>query len=89
MRHVVPGRVYGQRRIQQHLVHKIRHFADRPPKPSGRKPVWPTHLEVITRKLFGNIIMKNLGPGFVPESLREPVIIGAQFFFNVSRQRSS
>src|SRR5512132_462845 len=70
-------------------MHEIRHFADRPPKPSCSEPVWPAHLEVVRHELFGNISSENVGPGFTPDSLREHVIIAAQFFFNVSRHRGT
>src|SRR5262249_39865638 len=42
---------------------------------------------VVRHELFSNISRKNVGPGLTPSSSRKDVIIGAQFFFNVSRQR--
>ena len=87
MRYIVPGRVHRQRRIQQCLVREILHFTDRPPKPSGHEPVWPAHLEVVRPGFLGNISSENVGPRVTPDLAREHVIIGAQFFFNVSRQR--
>ena len=70
-------------------MREILQFADRPTKPSCREPVWPAQLEVVRRKFFGNISRKNIGPRFTPDSLREHVIICAQFFFNASRERGS
>src|SRR5262245_5773617 len=89
MCYVVPGRFNGQRRIQLRLPREIRHFPDGPPEASRREPVWLPHLEVVRRKLFGNISSENVGPAFTPDSLRKPVIIAAQFFFNVSRQHGT
>ena len=89
MRHIIPRRFHRQCRIQQHLVREILQFADRPPKSSRHQPVWSAHLEVVRRKFFGNVSSKNIGPGFTPDSLREHVIIGAQFFFNASRERAA
>src|SRR5262245_23245814 len=89
MRHVVPGRVHRQRRIQQRLAREIRLFSDCPPKPSCREADWPAYLEVFRSKLFDESNDKNIGPGFTPNSLCERVIIRAQFFFNVSGQRGT
>jgi hypothetical protein len=70
-------------------MRKSSHLFDRLPKPSCREPVWSAHLEVVRRKFFRNVSSKNIGPGFTPDSLREHVIIGAQFFFNAPRERAA
>jgi hypothetical protein len=89
MRDIVPRRRYGERRVRQYDMGKSSHLFDRLPKPSCREPVWSAHLEVVRRKFFGNVSSENIDPGFTPDSLREHVIIGAQFFFNVPRERAA
>ena len=70
-------------------MRKSFHLFDRLPNPSRREPVWSAHFEVVRRKLFRNVSSKNIGPGFSPNLLRERVIIGAQSFFNASRERAA
>src|SRR5262245_65926827 len=89
MRHVVPGRFHRQRGIQQDPPREIRHFADGPPNASCREPVWLPQLEVVRRKLFGNISSKNIRTAFSPDSLCKPVIMAAQFLLNVSGQHGT
>src|SRR5258707_14699257 len=89
MRGIVPRRGYGERRVRQYDMRKSYHLFNRLPKPSCREPVWSAHLEVVRRKFFGNVSSKNIGPGFSPDSLREHVIIGAQFFVNAPRDRAA
>src|SRR5437016_11100144 len=59
---VVPRCFDGKRPIQQDLIGNFLHLANSPPQPPGGEPVWLAYLEIVKRKLFGSIGVKNLGP---------------------------
>ena len=89
MRQVIPRRVYRQRRILLYLIGASFHCADCPPQPSGPEPVWRAYLEVVRRELLRHISSKNIGPWATPNGFCKRIIVGLQFSFDVSRQRSA
>jgi hypothetical protein len=83
---IVLRRFDGEGWVPEEFMYNCRHFTHGPPESPFSEPARPANLEVIGRKLFGDVGSKNLGPWSAPDSLCQCIIIRPQFCFDVSRQ---